>query len=125
MALRHHYDHGKKHGQNDYASQPRFGVPGEREKALIIKEVVSENSDAQTMPGKGASPGRDRQNPSYIPGMQHWRENETGAERPKHAAAPIAPQKKTKQRRHHQKAAVAAGTLRMPAWQNRALHDPA
>ena len=69
MALREHYGHGEKHRQNDYASQPGFGVPGEREKALIIKKVVSEDSDAQKMPGKGVPPGRDRHNPSYIPGV--------------------------------------------------------
>ena len=69
MTLRGHYDHGEKHGQHDYASQPRFGVPGEREKALIIKEVVSEDSDTQKMPGKGTSPGRDWQNPSYVPSI--------------------------------------------------------
>ena len=69
MALRGHEGHGKKDGQHDYASQPRFGVPGEREKALIIKKVVSEDSDAQKMPGKGVPPGRDRHNPSYIPGV--------------------------------------------------------
>ena len=69
MALRGHYGHGEKHGQHDYASQPWFGVPGESEKALIIKEVVSEDSDAQKMPGEGAPPGRDRQNPGYIPGV--------------------------------------------------------
>jgi len=69
MVLRGHYDHGEKHGQHDYASQPWFGVPGESEKALIIKEVVSENSDTQKMPGEGAPPGCDRQNPSHIPGV--------------------------------------------------------
>ena len=69
MALRGHYGQGKKHGQHDYASQPRFGVPGKSEKALIIKEVVSEDSDAKKMPGEGAPPRRDWQNPSYIPGV--------------------------------------------------------
>ena len=69
MALRCHYGHGKQHGQHDYASQPGFGVPWEREKALIIKEVVSEDSDTQKMPGEGAPPRRDWQNPSYIPGV--------------------------------------------------------
>jgi len=68
MALRDH-GHGEKDGQHDYPPQPRFGVPGESEKALVIKEVVSEDSDTQKMPGEGAPPGRDRHNPSHIPGI--------------------------------------------------------
>ena len=35
---------------------------GKSEKALIIKEVVSEDSDAKKMPGEGAPPRRDWQN---------------------------------------------------------------
>src|SRR5205823_12016935 len=100
MVLRGHYDHGEKHGQHDYASQPWFGVPGESEKALIIKEVVSENSDTQKMPGEGAPPRSHWQNPSHIPGVKGRRENENSAERPKHAAPPIAHEKETNQRRH-------------------------
>src|SRR5947208_1389290 len=55
MPLRGHYGHGEKHGQHDYASQPWFGVPGKSEKALIIKEVVSENSDTHKMMQTGRS----------------------------------------------------------------------
>src|SRR5207249_4799589 len=104
---------------HDHTSQPRLGVPGESEKALIIKEIVSEDSDAQKMPGEGAPPGRDRQNPGHIPGVQDRRENETGAERPKHAAPPITHEEEANQPRYNKKDYVVAIMLLMPVWRNR------
>ncbi len=41
------------------------------------------------MPGVGAPPRGQRQNPGAIPWMQNGSEDERGSERPKHAAFPI------------------------------------
>src|SRR5438105_203080 len=76
------------------------------------------------MPDKGASPGRERQDPSHVPGMQDRRQNDCGAERPEHSALPISHENKRDDRRNDDDDDVVPIMLLMPVWPKRIFQDP-
>ena len=84
---------GDKWRDDDDGAQPWFGVPGQGEEAFVPEKEISEERDRQDVPGKGAAPGRERQDPWAIPGMEHGTQHERGPEHPEHRAFPVPPGK--------------------------------
>ncbi len=84
---------GDERWDGDKGAEPGFGVPRQSEKAFVPKVVVGKEADREDLPGVGAAPGRQRQNPGEVPRMEDRGEDERGAERPEHPAFPVPKEK--------------------------------
>src|SRR5438477_3261302 len=113
--------------QDNHPAQPRIRVPWQfhgKEASLIEKQVISENRDAEQMPSKGASPRRERQDPSHVPGMQDRRKNDCGAKRPEQSAFPISHEYQCDDRGDDADHDVVTIMLLMPVWPKRVFQNP-
>lgn len=69
-------------------------MPRQKKEPRIPEKEVGEEGDGKNIPGEGAPPRGQGQNPGAIPGMKDRTQDERRAERPKHPAFPVSPKQK-------------------------------